>query len=100
MEEEESYHENDIANGGYTSGMKQLLHNLSGREIVLEAHGPRGAELAAHFTTDLGGNAQGRPGTARPRLAVVFPQPRVVSHNHGLNKSPILKKESAISLRL
>lgn len=74
--------------------MNQLLHNLSGREIVLEAHGPRGTEFASHFATDLGGNAQGGPGTSGAGLAVVFPQTRVVPHDHGLNQSPVLVQES------
>ena len=54
------HHKHDIAYRRHSAGVPELLHDLAGREVSLEAHGPRGAEGAPHLAADLGGHAQGR----------------------------------------
>lgn len=76
--------------------MNQLLDDLTGREVVLEAHGARGAEFAAHFATDLRGNAECGPGTAGAGVAVVFTQTRVVVHDDGLDESAVLELDEEL----
>ena len=72
-----AHHEHDVAYGRHGAGVPELLHDLAGREVALEAHGPRGAESAPHLAADLRGHTQRRAlltGTVCGRAVIQVPR--------------------------
>ena len=52
------HHEDDVAYAGDAARVPELLDNLAGRQVALEAHRAGRAEGAPHLAADLRGHAQ------------------------------------------